>query len=209
MKIAAGKKRAVYGEKGAWREHTLKTRNAARKEQSLQVRTAVVAQGAEGACHAAGQATLGHVPSSSLLSFYFTLLLLLLLSQVACYIIHTSLMATCAHVDLPPSSLLLLCCSRSCCCCCCCFCRQSVFVACLRARVILATSHAISFYCSLLWPVLLSLRKQIAALIAFLINCKYCGGCPSQTICCLSWPLPCTVPPPPLPVRVMFVLTLR
>lgn len=103
MKIAAGKKEQSMVRRGRG-ESTLKTRNAARKEQSLQVRTAVVAQGAEGACHAAGQATLGHVPSSSLLSFYFTLLLLLLLSQVACYIIHTSLMATCAHVDLPPPS---------------------------------------------------------------------------------------------------------
>lgn len=146
-------------------------------------------------CRWPGQS--GHVPQSQLslsLSLYFTLLLL----QVACYIIHTSLMATCA--------------SDPCCCC-----RQSVFVACEQARVILATC-AVSFclhlslsFCCLL----LSLRKQIAVLIAFLINSK-CWWLPkSDNMLAVLALFPCLrLSPfsaclPHSQVRVMFVLTLR
>lgn len=151
-------------------------------------------------CRWPGQS--GHVPQSQLslsLSLYFTLLLL----QVACYIIHTSLMATCA--------------SDPCCCC-----RQSVFVACEQARVILATC-AVSFCLHLSLPlsvaffraVLLSLRKQIAVLIAFLINCK-CWWLPkSDNMLAVLVLFPC-LPLSPfaarLPhsqVRVMFGLKLR
>jgi len=86
--------------------------------------------------------------------------------SIACYIIHTSLMATCLTSS--------------------CYCRQGHFsVFSLARRINISSSLCLARTLSVLPSPSISsgLRKQIAALIAFLINC--CGWL-ARTICSLS-----------------------